>query len=345
MERKWWDNCFRAFRVRSVALHMTSLLTSRRDFLRVSGGCLAHVMLMSACASRSTRQRWTAPANPTVTTTPFARLDLIAPDTWAVISTPLGGDRTTYANGGIIAGRNGVIAVEGFYRPAGATWLAERARELTGKWPTHVVLTHYHVDHASGVSGYRAPGGQTPALRATTATRDLAIGGGPVAPPKDDALLRAYADVVIVNATAHSRIDLGNRQVELVPLSGHTKSDVAIVDENADVTFAGDLLWNGMFPNYVDATPTALRASMQQLANRTAHTFVGGHGAVANASAVSRYLGLLDDIERAARAGFTAGRTPAEIAAAYAVPASLGEWMASKAGVERAMTAWARALG
>src|SRR6187402_2326900 len=86
--------------VDAAAEHMTS----RRDFLRVSGGCLAHVMLSSACASKSTRARWTAPANPTVSTAPFARLDAIAADTWAVISTPLGGDRTTFANGGIIAG-------------------------------------------------------------------------------------------------------------------------------------------------------------------------------------------------------------------------------------------------
>ena len=82
---------------------------------------MAHVLLSSACASVGARHRWTAPLHPTVSTTPFAHLDAIGPDTWAVISTPLGGDRTTFGNGGIIAGRSGVIAVEGFYRPAGAT--------------------------------------------------------------------------------------------------------------------------------------------------------------------------------------------------------------------------------
>ena len=151
-------------------------MTSRRDFLRVAGGCLSHVMLMSACASRTARSRWTAPANPTVATTPFARLDAIGADTWAVISTPLGGDRTTFANGGIIAGRNGVIAVEGFYRPAGAQWLAARAKELTGRWPTHVVLTHYHVDHAAGVSGYVDR--TTPTLRATAPHASSPSAGG-----------------------------------------------------------------------------------------------------------------------------------------------------------------------
>ncbi|MEQ1691624.1 MAG: MBL fold metallo-hydrolase [Gemmatimonas sp.] len=295
---------------------------------------------MSACATRSTRARWTAPANPTAFTTPFARLDAIGPDTWAVISTPLGGDRTTFANGGILAGRDGVIAVEGFYRPAGATWLAERARELTGRWPTHVVLTHYHIDHAAGVAGYA--GQTTPTLRATAATSELAVGGGPVAPPRDAALTRAFADVVIVRADRPGVIDLGNRQVDLVSLSGHTRSDLALVDENAGITFAGDLLWNGMFPNFVDATPSRLSVSIQQLARRTGDAFVPGHGAMADRVSMARYIDLLTDLEAAARSGRTAGKTAIESAAGYEVPKALGEWMASKSGLERAMTAWYR---
>jgi glyoxylase-like metal-dependent hydrolase (beta-lactamase superfamily II) len=301
-------------------------------------------MLMSSCASRAARLRWTAPANPTVSTAPFARLDAIAADTWAVISTPLGGDRTTFANGGIIAGRDGVIAVEGFYKPAGATWLAERARELTGRWPTHVVLTHYHIDHAAGVAGYVSPGSaaKAPSLRATSATRELALSGGAVAPVKDAALERAFADVVVVDGTHPGRIDLGNRQVELLSLSGHTRSDIALVDDNAGITFAGDLLWNGMFPNFVDATPTTLIASMQRLASRTGHAFVPGHGAMANATSVTRYLDLLGDLGAAARRGRDTGKSAVDLAAGYTVPASLGDWMASKTGVERAMTAWYR---
>ncbi|WP_309669893.1 MBL fold metallo-hydrolase [Gemmatimonas sp.] len=320
-------------------------MTSRRDFLRVSGGCVAHVLLSSACASSRTRQRWTAPQQPVVVTTPFAHLDAIGPDTWAVISTPLGGDRTTFGNGGIIAGRAGVIAVEGFYRPAGATWLAERARELTGRWPTHVVLTHYHLDHAGGVQGYARDGNVAPVLRSTETTRTLALGGGPVAPSKDAALERAFADVVIVDATRTSRIDLGNRVVELVPMRGHTASDLALVDEDAGITFAGDLLWNGMFPNFVDATPSQLIASMTRLSSRSTRAFVPGHGGMADRVSVARYLDLLGDLGAHAGRERAAGRTAVEAAASYRVPASLGEWMASKAGLERAMTAWWRDPG
>lgn len=319
-------------------------MTSRRAFLRISGGCVAHVALMSACASAASRARWTAPAQPTVVTTPFARLDAIGRDSWALVSTPLGGDRTTYANGGIIAGRTGVLVIEGFYRPAGAQWLAERTRELTGRWPTHVVLTHYHTDHAGGLAGYAREGSPV-SVHATDATRAQAIGGGPVAPARDEALARAFADITIVAPDRASVIDLGNRQVELLPLRGHTSSDLALVDRDAGITWAGDLLWNGMFPNFVDATPTALAASVSRLAATGARHWVGGHGAVADVAALSRYRELLDSIGAAARAAHTRGTPAATAAAAYAVPAALGEWMASKAGVERAFTAWYRDLG
>ncbi len=317
------------------------MTASHREFLKVSSGCLAHIALVSACAPLRSRQRWTAPAHPTVATTAFAHLDLIGPDTWALVSTPLGGDRTTFSNGGIIAGRSGVIAVEGFYRPAGAEWLAQRARELTGRWPTHVVLTHYHTDHSGGVAGYTTPTGK-PALRATARTRELVLGGGAVAPPKDDALTRAFADVVIVPADHPGTIDLGNRRVRLDSLSGHTASDIAIIDDDAGITWAGDLMWNGMFPNFVDAVPGTLAASVRHLEKTRAHTFVPGHGAIADRAALTRYVALLDDVEEAARRGHTAGTTAAQVSAGYTVPTALGEWMASKPSLERAMTAWYR---
>lgn len=316
-------------------------MTTRRDFLQVSGGCLAHVLLSSACASVGQRARWTAPAQPIVATTPFARLEAIGPDTWAVISTPLGGDRTTFGNGGLIAGRNGVVAVEGFYRPAGATWLADQARALTGRWPTHVVVTHYHTDHAGGLAGY-VRDGTAPRLRATALTRDGAVSGGPVAPARDAALEHAFADVVIVDGTRASRIDLGNRVVDLLPLRGHTASDLAVLDRDAGITFAGDLLWNGMFPNFVDATPSQLIASMTQLSEAGPRTFVPGHGAMADQATVARYLTLLGDLGAHADRERLAGRTVVEAAAAYRVPPALGEWMTNKAGLERAMNAWWR---
>jgi len=61
-----------------------------------------------------------------------------------------------------------------------------------------VVLTYYHLDHAGGLAGIVAEGERTPSLHATMTTRIAALGGGPVAPPRNEALTRAFADVVII---------------------------------------------------------------------------------------------------------------------------------------------------
>src|SRR5215217_3578245 len=155
---------------------MTSI--SRRTFVAKSGSCAAHLALAAAVTPSALRHAWARAAlGAVLATEPFGSLEQVAKGIWALISTPLGGDRTTLSNGGLIAGRSGVIAIEGFNQPAGAAWLATKARELTGRWPTHVVVTHYHADHANGVAGYVPVDGTTgkTVVRATDRTRDLVL--------------------------------------------------------------------------------------------------------------------------------------------------------------------------
>jgi hypothetical protein len=115
---------------------------TRRDFLAQSGSCAAHLALAAATMPRAARLLWAQSSyDRVVAAEPFGNLEKVADGVWALISTPLSGDRTTLSNGGIIAGRNAVLAIEGFNQPQGAVWLAGKARELTGKWPTHVALT------------------------------------------------------------------------------------------------------------------------------------------------------------------------------------------------------------
>ena len=130
-------------------------ILTRRDFLVSSGTCAAHLALASSLMPVAARRAWAAsPLGNVVAREPFGNLERVADGVWALISTPLGGDRTTISNGGLIVGHDAVLAIEGFNQPQGAQWLAGKARELTGRWPTHVVLTHYHADHANGVAGY-----------------------------------------------------------------------------------------------------------------------------------------------------------------------------------------------
>lgn len=316
---------------------------SRRRFV---ADCATHVAAMSALALPSARALFAHPMASTHAREPWGRLEAVGDDLWAMISTPLDGDRTTLCNGGIIAGRNAVVAVESFATPSGAKWLAERARELTGRWPTHVVLTHYHGDHTAGLAGY-LDGGPKPAFRATATTRDLVRAQDARRPDDAAAIARApvLADVVILQPEEPTAIDLGGRTIRIVPRAGHTRSDVSIEIDDPRVVWCGDLVWNGMFPNYVDAIPSRLSASVRALSATRATTFVPGHGSLANAADMDRYTHVIDDIEAAARRAIESGTAMADAARDYRLPPSLGEWtMFSPRYFDVAFGAWEREL-
>jgi len=270
----------------------------------------------------------------------FGRLESVAPGIWALISTPLNGDRTTVCNGGLVAGRSGVLAIEGFMQPAGATWLAEQSKKLTGRWPTHALVTHYHADHSNGIAAY-GEGGRT-SVRITDASRELVDTRN-----QPDASRRAaLADAVAVDPAAESSIDLGDRTVRLVPKSGHTASDVVALIDDPAVVFAGDLVWTGMFPNYVDASPAVLTREVRSLRGRDGTIYVPGHGALGNNAELDRYLAMLEEVERAARDAKARGLSADEAGAQYKLPASLGEWVLfNPRFMPTAFAAWYRELG
>jgi glyoxylase-like metal-dependent hydrolase (beta-lactamase superfamily II) len=263
---------------------------------------------------------------------------------WALISTPLEGDRTTLCNGGIIAGRAGVVIVESFATPAGATWMAAKARELTGRWPSHVVLTHFHGDHTGGIEGLRDAG--TPQILSTKLTRNLVLqsearqGGAPTS-----RRARMLTDITILDPAAPTNIDLGDRTVVLVPREGHTSSDVTVEVTQPDVVWCGDLVWNRMFPNYRDAIPSLLSREVRALRRAEVAMYVPGHGPLADSADIERYVQVIDHVEATARRTFAAGIPSPEAARGFSLPASLGEWhMFSSRYFEVALGAWEREL-
>jgi glyoxylase-like metal-dependent hydrolase (beta-lactamase superfamily II) len=315
-------------------------LSTRRRFILDSSSCAAHLAMAAAGLTLISRHAWAASTSGRVVARePFGRLEQVADGVWALISTPLGGDRTTLSNGGLIAGRTGVLAIEGFMTPDGARWLATKARELTGRWPTHCVVTHFHADHANGVAGY---GGEPVPLRMTEATRQLVVERNQ---PADPSRTAAMAAAIAVPSQGPSTLDLGGRVVTIVPRSGHTVSDLTLEIDDPSVVFCGDLVWNGMFPNYVDATPTALSASVAALRRTRSTAYVPGHGSLAGEADVARYVAVLGEVEEAAREAVRQGLSPEQAGAAFHLPDSLGDWtLFNRVFFVRAFEAWRREL-
>ena len=136
--------------------------------------------------------------------------------------------------------------------------------------------------------------------------------------------------------------------MRVVPRSGHTESDVSLELDDPSIVFCGDLLWNAMFPNFVDAMPSKLNASVHALRRERETLYVPGHGALAHAPEYDRYVAMLGEVERAARAAYAAGTSATEAGNAFALPASVGDWAlfnpASKAFYQRAFEAWYKEL-
>src|SRR5215208_3673009 len=299
---------------------MTSI--NRREFLGQSGSGASHFALAAVAMPSALRHVWSRrPSGALSAREPFGNLEKVADGVWALVSTQANNDSTTVSNGGIIAGTNGVLAIEGFNRPAGAQWLAGQARELTGRWPSHIVLTHYHSDHANGLVGYVSDT-EHPTVHMTARTRALIIERNKPA----GLAMTTVNKAVGIDATAPSTLDLGGRVVRLVPRSGHTESDVSVELDDPSIVFSGDLFWNGMFPNYVDATPSKLMASVRAMRRTRDTLYVPGHGALGHPTEYDRYVSLLGEVETAARKAYTAGTPAADAGAKFTVPSSLGEW-------------------
>jgi len=310
---------------------------SRRQFIHGSVSCAAHIGLMGMAAPLLARRAWAAQERyPVVAREPWGRIERVAEGIWALVSDPLT-DRTTLCNGGIVAGRAGVVVVEAFGSEAGTRWMAAEALRLTGRAPTHFVLTHYHGDHTNGLAGTAEAG--APELLVTSVTRDLVLEAGSV-----PAELLSGAELLDVRRP--TEVDLGDRSIIVVPRRGHTASDITIEIPDADVVFCGDLVWNAMFPNYVDAVPSRLGQAVRLLRARGATTYVPGHGPLADmaamdAAAMDAYLGLLDDVEAAARRALERGMTAEEAGAAYRLPSGLASWTLFNPGYfARAIGAW-----
>ena len=315
---------------------------SRREFLTTSGSCAAHLALAASIMPSAARAAWgRSSLGSIVANEPFGSLERVADGVWALISTPLNGDRTTLSNGGLIVGRSATLAIEGFNQPQGAQWLATKARELTGRWPTHVAITHYHADHANGVAGYQS-GDDHPELRATRRTRDLVVERNQ---PADPTRVAALDHTIFIAPDAPSALDLGGRVVRIVPRRGHTESDVSLELDDPSIVFCGDLFWNGMFPNYVDAIPTQLGQSVRALRRTRDTVYVPGHGTLGTPKDYDRYTSMLDEVERAARTSYAKGMSAADAAVAFSLPPSLGNWtLFGKTFFERAFVAWYREL-
>jgi glyoxylase-like metal-dependent hydrolase (beta-lactamase superfamily II) len=132
---------------------------------------------------------------------------------------------------------------------------------------------------------------------------------GPNPKPEQKAMVEA---LVLPDETYSDAVDiyLGARQVQVRYMLGHTGGDSVVIVPDADVVFAGDLVWQKHLPNLIDATTSDWVKTLDKLlADHPSATFVSGHGDVATVTDVRDFHDYLVTLRDAVAKAQAAGKT------------------------------------
>jgi glyoxylase-like metal-dependent hydrolase (beta-lactamase superfamily II) len=255
---------------------------------------IAFLVLLSAAVSADDKPKFT--------------LHEVGPGVWAAISVPKSG---TGGNAGFVVGSDGVLVVDSFQTEAAAQALLEAIRKTTPLPVRYVVDTHYHLDHVGGNGVFAAAGATVMAqanVRGWIRTENLKFFG---ADPKPEE--RKQVESLTLPSLVYQdgvTLWLGDRQVIVRVVQGHTGGDSVVVVPDAQVVFAGDLFWKHDLPNLIDAdTLQQIETNDTFLKDYPKASFVPGHGDVGTAADVAAFRDYLMALRAAVAAAQSAGKT------------------------------------
>jgi quinoprotein relay system zinc metallohydrolase 1 len=217
-------------------------------------------------------------------------------------------DNFSVANGGaivnvgFIVAEQGVIVIDTGTSKRYGEALRAAIGKVTDKPILKVILTHHHPDHAFGNQAFS----DVPIAALKETTRLLTEQGEGMA----ENMYRLVGDwmrgteVLLPTETVEAgSVEIGGRSLQLLALRGHTGADLAILDRQTGVLFAGDIL----FYQRALTTPNTpgldvWLADLEQLQALPWKQIVPGHGPLTTDDApfaqMRDYLGWLDGLLR-----------------------------------------------
>ncbi|MCU1769543.1 quinoprotein relay system zinc metallohydrolase 1 [Pseudomonas protegens] len=205
-------------------------------------------------------------------------------------------------NTGFIVTDSGVVVIDSGPSKRYGEALRRAIAATTDKPVIQLLLTHHHPDHVLGNQAF----GDVP-IGALAGTGDLLRQQGEAMAENMYRMvgdwMRGTEVVLPTQVLEPGVLEVGGHRLRLLGLSGHTGADLAILDENTGVLFAGDLV----FYERALTTPNSpgLGVWLEDLDTLQAlpwKLIVPGHGPVASDMApfaqMRDYLGWLDGLMR-----------------------------------------------
>jgi glyoxylase-like metal-dependent hydrolase (beta-lactamase superfamily II) len=186
---------------------------------------------------------------------------------------------TSTADGkiGAVIGRDASLAVDAGIDATEGRRLADAIRDL-GPTPDRLAYTHAHVDHVYG--GEPWIGGEVYAHRevADHITRQLPAWAERYGRAEDDIVASLAWPTVQFDDTL--TLDVGGREIRLIPTPGHAPGAACVLVPDSGVLFGGDTVVTGIPPSFKDGDSGRLETTLRELANLDVEVLVPGHGPI-----------------------------------------------------------------
>ena len=258
-------------------------------------------------------------AQPTSLTleTSLLTLEQVGDNVYALISDtdyPPANENIAICNAGIVIGDDGVLVIDPFQNEALGNLVLSEVAKLTDLPIKYVLNTHYHFDHTGGNKAIKAQ--EIPiigrgSIREDMLTKNQEFDPNPVVP-----------DVVIDD---DSKIWLGDRVIELEEVAGHSGgTDVVAYIPDANILFAGDILFNQKFPYTADGNILEWSATLDYLIEKYPDaTIVPGHGIIGDRDTLASLNDYFSELESMALQWRKLGLSEEEaLASAAEIPAA-----------------------
>jgi glyoxylase-like metal-dependent hydrolase (beta-lactamase superfamily II) len=262
-------------------------------------------------------------------------------------------------NAGIIDIGDRTVLFDTFISPEAARDLLKVAEQLTSNKITHVINSHEHNDHIRGNQVF----GSDVDIISTAKTREAIARNEPeeikseketilkeiidaqskLGAEKDSKRRRELATLIsymqgvskshcelktrLPNITFERELTIHGteRTMKLLPLAGHTFSDVVLYLSKERIAFMGDLLFVNIHPYLASGSPEEWKKSLAEVEALGVQIAVPGHGPVGKSADLSAMLQYIQSLESIVVNMIKSGKS-AEQASFEPIPSPFDTW-------------------
>jgi cyclase len=290
---------------------------TRRDATRLVGLAGLGAWLRPARALALVQAGGRPGAAPEIPSWP-TELRRLAPDVYAYTqASGPGVDNASLSNAGVIAGPDGLLAIDTLGPPIHAKAFKAAAQAGTGQRFNRVVNTHHHRDHTNGNCFF------TPVeIVSSEYTRQATIDDGIPPQPYDtrpqwqDGMSELTLAPPTTTITGGATYRYGETVVEVIPnYPAHTFGDLMVYLPQQRILFAGDIAFYYVTPAGHNAQITRWIDAVDRINRMDVNVIVPGHGPIGTKKELADTRAYLEVIVEETRKRHAMGMSPGRAAA------------------------------